>query len=219
MKYLSKLIITIIIVSFICSCSNKNNYSTYNKDNGIEHRIRSDLNNSNNQQKNNSDDSSKSIIDSLYDYGNIYSYHELSNNEINFIELSSFLQPKGVEFHSSKYDEKTHVLKICYNLNLTERGQVYNFDFEKEVKDSMLLLAILDFVEGIEFEYIQVGFYSAESIYNRNDIQRISGIDICEYGKTKEKFTQELALLINKLEYKPDIMPFVDYEHVMGLDE
>lgn len=235
MKKLNILIIITLLAIFLCSCSNEQGSLTNNNNKDVKESTESDLNsgandeskNYDNNESNNTFLNDKTVIDedtivnsveSLYDYEKIYSFHEISENEVDFVELTSFLQPKGIDLSNSEYDVNTHTLRIYYDMNLTKEGQVYNFNYQKEAQDSMVLFTVLEYLKQIIFDYRQIGYYSAESSYNISNIEEIFETNISEY-RTKESFTDKLPLIINELDYKPDLMSFVTYEHAMGLDE
>lgn len=154
----------------------------------------------------------------LYNYDKIYSFHNAAADTIDFNALAALLQPKGLKLKEAKYTADDRVLRIDYELNITEKGQFYKVDYTKEAQDTIVLFALLDYLSGVEFNYVQNDYGFGGVPMKREEAEVIFCEDIAEYGKTEKAFTQKLPAQIEKVVYKPEIMDEIYYENVMGLD-
>ncbi len=190
------LILTVFIILLTTSCSQVNK--------GI-------------QVKNQNADIQKNEIENIetpYDYKLLYSYKNISlNDSQKLMELVSQLQyAKELPIDLIEYG---NILRIDYRMNLTE-GQEYKVNHTKMMADVIVLLALLDDLYAVEYNLVQ-GDYSYGGVpITREQAEEIVGKDIWSLGETEEVFLLDLPKIIADLEWDPDVMDVITYEHIMS---
>lgn len=157
----------------------------------------------------------------LYDYAEIYKYHEMDPDKMDYLQLCSLLQPKDLEIYNVEYQKDHGILQINYELNLSEDNRQYIVNYTKHAQDSIVLLATLDYLNGVEFNYIQdneYGYCFGGSPMLRSEVDEIFGESTLEYGKSEDIFTQQLPNKVEAIIYEPEIMSEIQFEHIAGLD-
>lgn len=190
------LILTVFIILLTTSCSQVNK--------GI-------------QVKNQNADIQKNEIENIetpYDFKLLYSYKNISlNDSQKLMELVSQLQyAKELPIDLIEYGD---ILRIDYRMNLTE-GQEYKVNHTKMMADVVVLLALLDDLYAVEYNLVQ-GDYSYGGVpITREQAEEIVGKDIWSLGATEEVFLFDMPKIIADLEWDPDVMDVITYEHIMS---
>ncbi len=137
----------------------------------------------------------------LYDYGALYSYRNISlNDSAKLQELVSHLQ-YAKELSVDRIELKTEVqgiLRIDYRMNLTP-GQKYKVNHTKKMADIVILLALLDNLNGVEYNLVQEDYGYGGVPVTREQAEEVSGADIGSLGKTEEVFLTEMPKIITDL--------------------
>ncbi|WZL82722.1 hypothetical protein QBE53_06320 [Vallitaleaceae bacterium 9-2] len=153
----------------------------------------------------------------LYDYEKFAQYKITNFDDVDLYEMASLLQPKGLQLLTVEMNESN--LKITYELDLRYENQRYYFYYNREIQDSIIILAIFDEIKSVEFDYVIPDKYSVSALpYTRNIINAETSIDLQSYDVTEEFISNELPNILNGFYYNPEIMRFATYEHAMGLD-
>lgn len=190
------LILTVFIILLTTSCSQVNK--------GI-------------QVKNQNADIQKNEIENIetpYDFKLLYSYKNISlNDSQKLMELVSQLQyAKELPIDLIEHGD---ILRIDYRMNLTE-GQKYKVNHTKMMADVVVLLALLDDLYAVEYNLVQ-GDYSYGGVpITREQAEEIVGKDIWSLGATEEVFLFDMPKIIADLEWDPDVMDVITYEHIMS---
>ncbi|MCG1012071.1 hypothetical protein JT739_05585 [Tepidanaerobacter sp. GT38] len=169
------------------------------------------------QVKNQNNDIQKNEIENIetpYDFKLLYSYKNISlNDSQKLMELVSQLQyAKELPIDLIEYG---NILRIDYRMNLTE-GQEYKVNHTKMMADVIVLLALLDDLYAVEYNLVQ-GDYSYGGVpITREQAEEIVGKDIWSLGETEEVFLLDLPKIIADLEWDPDVMDVITYEHIMS---
>jgi len=165
--------------------------------------------------KNQNTDIQKNEIENIetpYDYKLLYSYKNISLNDSEKLrELVSQLQyAKELPIDHIEYGD---ILRIDYRMNLTE-GQEYKVNHTKMMADVVVLLALLDDLYAVEYNLVQ-GDYSYGGVpITRELAEEIVGKDIWSLGETEEVFLTDMPNIIANLQWNPDVMNIIRYEHI-----
>ena len=153
-------------------------------------------------------------IETPYDFKLLYSYKNISLNDSQKLrELVSQLQyAKELPIDLIEYGD---ILRIDYRMNLTE-GQEYKVNHTKMMADVVVLLALLDDLYAVEYNLVQ-GDYSYGGVpITREQAEEIVGKDIWSLGATEEVFLLDMPKIIADLQWNPDVMDIIRYEHIMS---
>lgn len=157
---------------------------------------------------------------SLYDYALIYSYHNTEYNTENFAKIAELLQSKGsLTVASTNYNDDNGILKIAFQLKLSEKEPNYRVDISKEMQDAIVLLAVFDYIKGVEINFTQADYTFGGVPIMRADAEKVFGKTIAPFGNTKKAFTEEFPDSVQAVVWDKEVMNTVNYHHVMGLDE
>lgn len=81
----------------------------------------------------------------LYDYELIYTYHNIDYDKERFAKLAELLQSKDIfTVAGTDYTDDNGVLRIEYQLKLSEAEPNYTIDFTRQMQDAIVLLAVFD---------------------------------------------------------------------------
>jgi hypothetical protein len=154
--------------------------------------------------------------DTFYDFSLLYSYKNISISDSNKVrELVSQLQYakelpiERIELKS----ENEEILRIDYRMNLTS-GQEYKVNHSKMMADAVILFALLDNLDAVEYNLIQEDYGYGGVPLTREQAEQVLGADIGSLGKTEEAFLSGMPIIAN-LQWNPDIMNIITYEHIM----
>ena len=171
--------------------------------------------------KNENEDIQKDEIENVetpYDYRLLYSYRNISlNDSEKLMELVSQLQYANelpidrIEFKTENKD----ILRIDYRMNLTA-GQEYKVNHTKMMADVVVLLALLDNLNAVEYNLVQEDYGYGGVPISREQAEEVSGADIGSLGKTEEVFLLNMPKIIADLQWNPDVMDIIRYEHIMS---
>lgn len=171
--------------------------------------------------KNENEDIQKNEIENVetpYDYSLLYSYRNISLNDSEKLkELVSQLQYAN-ELPIDSIDFKTEnkdILRVDYRMNLTE-GQEYKVNHTKIMADVVILLALLDDLNGVEYNLVQENYGYGGVPITREQAEEVLGRDIRSLGKTEEVFLSDMPKIIADLEWNPYVMDVITYEHIMS---
>lgn len=169
----------------------------------------------------NTDTSTKTPKENLlYDYELIYTYHNTDYDTENFAKIAELLQSKDIlTVASTNYTKDNGVLQIDYQLKLSETEPNYTINFTKQMQDAIVLLAVFDYIKGIEINFTQADYSFGGVPIMRADAERAFGKTIVPFGNTKEEFTEEFPDKVQAVVWEPEVMNTVNYYHAMGLDE
>ena len=151
-------------------------------------------------------------IETPYDYKLLYSYKNIPLNDSEKLrELVSQLQyATELPIDHIEYGD---ILRIDYRMNLTE-GQEYKVNHTKMMADVVVLLALLDDLYAVEYNLVQ-GDYSYGGVpITRELAEEIVGKDIWSLGATEEVFLTDMPNIIANLQWNPDVMNIIRYEHI-----
>ncbi|NLZ54980.1 MAG: DUF4825 domain-containing protein [Thermoanaerobacteraceae bacterium] len=195
---ISILILIVFIVLLTTSCSQANKETSVNNQN-------------NDIQKNKIEN-----IETPYDYRLLYSYRNIPLNDSEKLrELVSQLQ-YAKELPINRIEFKTEdILRIDFRMNLTE-GQEYKVNHTKMMADVVVLLALLDDLNAVEYNLVQGDYGYGGVPITREQAEEVLGRDIRSLGKTEEVFLMDMPKIIADLEWDPDVMDVITYEHIMS---
>lgn len=197
-RTISILILTVFILLLITSCSQANKGTSV---------------------KNQNNDIQKAGIENIetpYDYRLLYSYRNIPLNDSEKLwELVSQLQ-YAKELPIDRIEFKTEdILRIDFRMNLTE-GQEYKVNHTKMMADVVVILALLDDLNAVEYNLVQGDYGYGGVPITREQAEEIVGKDIWSLGETEEVFLLDLPKIIADLEWDPDVMDVITYEHIMS---
>lgn len=158
-------------------------------------------------------------LDLLYAYELIYSYRNLACDAASFATLAGFLQSKDTLAVKDTDYTGEGILRIDFQLNLTEAEPNYQINFTKQMQDAAVLFALLDDIKGVEFNYEQADYSFGGVPIMREDAETLLGEDIAPFGLTEAAFTKEFPVKVQAVVWEPGVMDMVNYYHVMGFDE
>jgi len=171
--------------------------------------------------KNENEDIQKDEIENVetpYDYRLLYSYRNISlNDSEKLMELVSQLQYANelpidrIEFKTENKD----ILRIDYRMNLTA-GQEYKVNHTKMMADVVVLLALLDNLNAVEYNLVQEDYGYGGVPISREQAEEVSGADIGSLGKTEEVFLLNMPKIIADLQWNPGVMDIITYDHIMS---
>lgn len=157
----------------------------------------------------------------FYDFDLLYSYRNISLSDSNKIkELVSQLQ-YAKELSIDRIESKTENednLRIDYRMNLTS-GQEYKVNPTKMMADVVILFALLDNLNAVEYNLVQEDYSYGGVPITREQAEQVLGADIESLGKKEENFISHMPKIIADLQWNPGVMDIITYEHIMGLDE
>ncbi len=211
---MEKVLIAVICLALLTGCSNNDETIKEYEDKitNLENELEASNNLYLDDEPNRFDNSGY-----LYDYEKLTQYKRTSFGDIDLYEIASLLQSKGLPLLTVKMDESK--LKITYELDLRYENQRYYFYYNKEMQDSIIILAVFDDIESVEFNYVIPETYSVSALpYTRKVISEEVHIDLQSYNITEEFIGTELPNLLNGCYYNPEIMRFVTFEQAIGLD-
>ncbi len=160
-------------------------------------------------------------IKPLYDFGLLYSYKNISINDSDKVyELVSQLQyarELSIDLIEPR-TENEESLRIDYRMNLTS-GQEYKVNHTKMMADVVILFALLDNLDAVEYNLVQEDYGYGGVPITREQAEQVLGDDIEFLGKTEDIFLSDFPKLIAELQWNPDVMDIITYEHIMGIDE
>lgn len=149
-----------------------------------------------------------------YDYEMLFSYKSSyigdavnARNLLNHLAYPNNLPIEKIELQT---DKSPYKLAIFFQLNL-EKGQEYNIDYSMIAKDSALLLALIDNLEVIDYNFVQDDYGLIFSM-TRDDIDSLLGESSKTYGKSKNAFTTVLPQKIETISYQPDVKSKITYD-------
>ncbi len=153
-----------------------------------------------------------------YNYDLLYSYKNISLGDTDKIkELVNQLQyAKELSLDEVNIDDI--ILRINYQMSLTP-GEEYKVNHTKMMADMVILFALLDDLNAIEYNLVQADYGYGGVPKTRKEAEEILGTDIGALGKTKETFLSEIPQKITELEWNPEVMSIITYDHIMGFDE
>lgn len=156
----------------------------------------------------------------LYNFELLYSFKNISLNDTKMVKelVSQFQYAKELTIEQIKYStENERRLMINYQLNLT-KGEDYTVDHTKRMADAVILFALLDDLNEVEYNLVQENYSYGGVPITREEAEQVFDEDIEALGKTKEIFLSEMSQKILDLKWNPDVMSLITYDHVMGLD-
>ncbi len=153
----------------------------------------------------------------LYDFGLLYAYKNISLSDSDKVrELVSQLQYAQelpidrIEFAS----ENEEILRIDYRMNLTV-GQEYKVNHTKKMADVVMLFALLDDLNAVEYNLVQADYGYGGVPITREQAEQVLGADINTLGTTETVFLSEMPKIIADLQWNPGVMDIITYEHIM----
>lgn len=156
----------------------------------------------------------------LYDYELIYSYHNAAYDTERFAKLAELLQSKNsLTVAGANYTKDNGVLRIEFQLKLSEKEPNYKIDSTKKMQDAIVLFAVFDYIKGVEINFTQADYSFGGVPIMRADAETILGQKIVPFGSTKEAFTEDFPDKVQAVVWEPKVMDTVNYYHAMGLDE
>ena len=156
----------------------------------------------------------------LYNYELIYTYHNTDYDKQNFAKLAELLQSKDVlTVAGTDYTDDNGILRIEYQLKLSEKELNYTINFTRQMQDAIVLLAVFDYIKGVEINFTQGDYAFGGVPIMREQAEKVLGKTIAPFGTTKEKFMKEFPDKVQTVVWQPKVMDTVNYYHAMGLDE
>ncbi|MEN6327386.1 MAG: hypothetical protein ABFD18_14440 [Syntrophomonas sp.] len=156
----------------------------------------------------------------LYDYELIYAYHNAAYDTDKFAKLAGLLQSRdNLTVASTNYTEDNGVLRIDFQLKLSEKEPNYKIDSTKKMQDAIVLFAVFEYIKGVEFDFTQADYSFGGVPIMRADAEAILGQKIAPFGITKGAFTKDFPDKVQAVVWEPKVMDTVNYYHAMGLDE
>lgn len=158
--------------------------------------------------------------DLFYDYDLIYTYRDTPYNTEDFRKLAELLQSLDMlKVKGTNFMDGEGILQINYGLNLTEAEPDYKINFTKQMQDAIVLFAVFDYIQGIEFNYTQADYCFGGVPIMRAQAESLLGEQIAPFGNTQEDFAGDFPYKVQAVVWEPNVMDRVNYYHVMGLDE
>ncbi|HHX25014.1 MAG TPA: DUF4825 domain-containing protein [Thermoanaerobacterales bacterium] len=157
-------------------------------------------------------------IETPYDYCLLYSYRNISSNgPEKLMELVSQLQyAKELPIDRIEFkNENKEILRIDYRMNLTV-GQEYKVNHTKMMADVVILLVLLDNLNAVEYILVQEDYGYGGVPITREQAEEVLGKDIRSLGKMEEVFLLDMPKIIADLQWDPDVMDIITYEHIMS---
>jgi hypothetical protein len=153
---------------------------------------------------------------SLYNYEQIYTYKNISSQDMNKLQmLVSHLQyARELPLSRIEYEENS-TLRIDYGLNL-KPGQSYQVNHQKMMADAIVLLAVIDDLNAVEFNLTQARYGYGGVPITREEAGQVLGADIKSLGKDRETFLTAMPRKIIDLKWNPEVMNVITYEHIMS---
>jgi len=156
----------------------------------------------------------------IYDYELIYTYHNTDYDKESFAKLAELLQSKDIlTVAGTDYTDDNGILRIEYQLKLSEAEPNYTIDFTRQMQDTIVLLAVFDYIKGVEINFTQGDYTFGGVPIMREQAEKVFGKTIAPFGNTKEKFTKDFPDKVQTVVWQPKVMDTVNYYHAMGLDE
>lgn len=156
-----------------------------------------------------------------YDFDLLYSYKNISLSDtekvkelINQLSYSKELPIERVEYEIRDGE----MLRIDYRMNLTA-GQEYKVNHTKMMADMVILFSLIDNLNAVEYNFDQAHYSYGGVPVTRKDAEQVTNLDIDALGKTKEVFLHEMPQKVANIQWDPDVMSIITYDHIMGLDE
>lgn len=160
-------------------------------------------------------------IKTLYDFGLLYSYKNISINDsdkvhelVNQLQYARELSIDLIEFKT----ENEESLRIDYRMNL-KSGQEYKVNHTKMMADVVILFALLDNLNAVEYNLVQEDYGYGGVPITRVQAEQVLGVNIEALGRTEGVFLSDLPKLITNLQWNPGVMDIITYEHIMGTDK
>jgi hypothetical protein len=153
----------------------------------------------------------------LYDYSMLYAYKNISLSDSDKMqELVGQLQyARELQVNKIIVVEGEESLRIDYCMSLTP-GQQYKVDHTKMMGDVVILFALLDNLLAVEYNLVQGGYSYGGVPIAREQAEQVLGANIGLLGKTEETFLSEIPREIADLEWDPDVMDVITYEHIVS---
>jgi hypothetical protein len=159
---------------------------------------------------------SKVEQNSIYNYEQVYDYKPVSKQDMDKLkELVSCLQYARELPVSRLVYEDDSTLRIDYALNL-KPGQSYHVNHQMIMADTVILLAILDDLNAVEFNFTQADYGYGGVPITIEKAGQVLGADIKSLGKDKVTFLSVMPQKIIDLKWDPDVMDVITYEHIMS---
>ncbi|NLC68695.1 MAG: hypothetical protein GX754_07960 [Clostridiaceae bacterium] len=153
----------------------------------------------------------------LYDYNLLYTYKKISLSDSDKMQkLVSLLQyARELQVDQIIVVEGEESLRIDYFLNLSP-GQQYKVDHTKMMADVVILFGLMDKLIAVEYNLVQGGYSYGGVPITREQAEHVIGANIELLCKTEEVFLSEMPQIIANLEWDPDVMDTITYEHVVS---
>lgn len=100
-------------------------------------------------------------------------------------------------------------------MNLTV-GQEYKVNHTKMMADVVILLVLLDDLNAVEYNLVQEDYGYGGVPITREQAEEVLGRDIRSLGKMEEVFLLDMPKIIADLQWDPDVMEIITYEHIMS---
>lgn len=204
-RTISILVVFIVfIVSSLSSCSQLNQDTLGNNQDTSTEIQKRDIENTKN----------------LYDFNLLYSYKNVPLTDSEKVkELVSQLQ-YAKELTIDRIELKTEnkeSLRIDYRMNLTS-GQQYKVNHTKMMADAVVLFALLDNLNAVEYNLVQEDYGYGGVPITREQAKQVLGADIDSLGKSEGVFLSDMPDIIAQLRWDPGVMDIITYEHMMGAE-
>jgi len=154
-----------------------------------------------------------------YDYEILFSYKSDyigdASNTRNLLNYLAYPNNLPVEKIKLQTDKSPYKLAVFLKLSLSE-GQEYAVDYTMIAKDSAILLALIDNLEIIDYNFVQ-GDYGLVFSMTREDIDSLFDESIKTYGESSDAFCTALPQKIEAISYHPDLKSIITYDDdIMG---
>lgn len=152
----------------------------------------------------------------LYNYEQIYDYKPVSMQDMDKLqELVSCLQyARELPVSRLLYEDES-TLRVDYALHL-QPGQSYQVNHQMIMADTIMLLAIVDDLNAVEFNFTQADYGYGGVPITIEKAEQVLGADIKPLGKDKATFLTVMPQKITNLKWDPDVMDVITYEHIMS---
>lgn len=155
----------------------------------------------------------------LYDYEAVYAWRNLAYEPEKSRALAELLQSRDIlTVKETNYSEDRRVLQINFQLNLTEENPNYTVNFTRQMQDAVVLFALFEYLQGVEFNFVQADYGFGGIPIMRADAETVFGEPIVPFGSTKADFTKKFPAKVQAVVWEKAVMDTVNYYHAMGLD-
>lgn len=194
MKKISIITLLIIIILALASCAS---------------RLPTAENSNDNRQNNH-----------LYDYQKLYDYKSnYIGDASNVRELLNHLSYPGklaIEKIALNTDTPPYGLVVQFQLQVRENEE-YTVDYTTLIRDSILLFALIDNLDYIEYDFVQ-GEYGYSTQITREIADEVLGASASSYGENQEMFLKELPAKLDAITYNPDVKSTITYDDIQGIE-